>query len=689
MTENPGVTEDSGRTEDSGGTEEEFDTPFKRRLALTMTAVGLLAGVLTYLGGQAGAQEDRNAREAQRASVTALAAQAGATADSMESTANLGAATTVKRRHDIESLRATLLGEQEREAVADRLRQAYGKLDGVSPLLGGDAVAAQRYLSDLNREATVASLLQEATQETASSWGDRSNTYSAGTALLAVALTLFGLSLTVGEANRRHLVRPAAAIVTVTVAGTLVLLAVPPVTTPRAAIVAVAEGDRLAGLREHEDAIAQYTRAIALRDDYAVAYEHRASSRVIAASPERATSAFVFSTASRSAYEAAVADMTKAVEYGGDEKYTAMVNLGGFEIHLADYEAAEEHSRAAIALNPGPPIPRMNLLLALLGQKKTAEARRVAAELLRVIRSRPDPTERNELYAATRTTLDLVSAQRDHARPLAQEIKGELVRVQGEELAPNARPAPSARIPAIQVTAQGSVIQATLSYEGMFKGARMASIVYYRAQPGDEWLQRSDLVSIQPWQLEEPSDTTSWTVVDAACPATGEYRVEFYAEGRLLASAGATRSTGTGVGLTGYSDWAGGLTLCRPDGWALSHEKAGTADLTSPDRLHHLAVRVLRIAPPTSAASRARTLSTVREQLERTLPARPLSARPPADAFFGGFPGTAWQLTLPDAEVAYLWASLDDTGRLRTFVARFPENNTEILNNVLGYLRFV
>lgn len=669
-------------------TDEEFDTPFKRRLALTMTAVGLLAGMLTYLGGQAGAQEDRNAREAQRASVTALAAQAGATADSMESTANLGTATTVKRRHDLESLRATLLGEEEHEALADRLRRAYGKLSGSSPLLGADATAAQRYLGDLNREATVAGLLQEATQETASSWGDRSNTYSAGTALLAVALTLFGLSLTVGEATRHHLVWPAAALVAVTVAGTLVLLAVPPVTTPRAAIAAVAEGDRLAGLRDYENALGHYTRAIALRDDYAVAYEHRASARVMAASPERATSAYVFSTASRSAYEAAVADMTRAVEYGG-EKYTALGNLGGFEIHLADYEAAEEHSRAAIELNPGPPIPRLNLLLALLGQNRTAEARRVATELLRVIRSRPDPTERNELYAATRTNLDLVAAQRDHARPLAQEIKGELVRAQGEELAPNARPAPSARIPAIRVEAQGSVIRATLSYEGMFKGARMASIVYHRARPGDEWLQRSDLVSIQPWQPEQTSGTTYWTVVDAACPATGEYRVEFYAEGRLLASAGATLSTGTGAGLTGYADWAGGLALCRPDGWAFSHDLAGTADLTSPNKRHHLAVRILRIAPPTSAASRARTLGTVREQLERTLPARPLSARPPAEATFGGLTGTAWWMTLPGSEVAYLWAALDDTGRLRTFVARFPENDPEVLNNVIGYLRFV
>ncbi|MEU8380461.1 hypothetical protein [Streptosporangium sp. NPDC048865] len=380
--------------------------------------------------------------------------------------------------------------------------------------------------------------------------------------------------------------------------------------------------------------------------------------------------------------------MNKAVEYGG-ERYTALGNLGGFEIHLTDYRAAEEHSRAAIALNPGPPIPRLNLLLALLGQNRTAEARRVAAELFRVIRSRPDPTERNELYAATRTNLDLLSAQRDHARPLAQELKGELVRLQGEELAPNARPAPSARIKTIKVAAQGAVIQAALSYEGMFKGARMASIVYHRARPGDEWLQRSDLVSIQPWQPEAASGTTSWTVVDAACPATGEYRVEFYAEGRLLAGAGAPLSTGTGAGLTAHADWAGGIALCRPDGWALSHDLSGAVDLTSPDGRHDLAIRVLRIAPPASEASRARTLGTVREQLERTLPARPLSTRPPAPAFFGGFPGTAWRVALPGSEAAYLWAGLDDTGRLRTFVARFPENDVEVLNNLVGYLRFV
>ncbi len=112
----------------------------------------------------------------------------------------------------------------------------------------------RRHLGDLMREARRAALTQEAVQLTATAWGDKSNAYAAGTALLAVALTLLGLSLTVGEDVRRHLVRPAAGLTGLTLAGALVTWAVPAPVRPQAAIDAAVEGERLFAARDFDGA---------------------------------------------------------------------------------------------------------------------------------------------------------------------------------------------------------------------------------------------------------------------------------------------------------------------------------------------------------------------------------------------------------------------------------------------------
>lgn len=662
---------------------EEFDTPFKRRMAWMTAAVGLFAAILAYLGGQAGSEEDRHARQAQRAAVAALAAQAEGTAAGMRDLGDLAATGTVKRRHDIESLRATLLAETTRD-TAEALATAYGTLAGTSPLMDADP---QRHLGGLMREARRAALTQEAVQLTATAWGDKSNAYAAGAALLAVALTLLGLSLTVGEDVRRHLVRPAAGLVGLTLVGTVVTWATPAPVRPQAAIDAAVEGERLFAERDFDGAVRQYSLAIERDDDFALAWERRATARLAAASPQRDTSLYVVNVAPREVYQAAVADLRAALDKGG-ESYLPLAGMSGHLVRLGDYQEAERYARRAVALNPGPPLPWVNLTLALLGQGREQDARKAAADLSALVAARPNPVERGEVRTAIRVGADLLAARHGHARLLAREIKGAMVRAHLTEMLPDGRTAPSVRFSTPRLTVRGSTIEASVPYEGMIEGARLGALVSYRESPGGEWLQRADLLVPLRWPGDAASGTMTWPLVDFGCPSKGEYRVEFYADDHLLTTAEVSRPATSAGRLTFRPDWAGGLTLCHPAGWTYSHPLGGAADLVSPDSRHRLAVRVVTIGPPAEQA-RPALLETVKDQLIATLGVKPTRVEPPLDAVHSGVPGTRWWAHLPDGGRAYVWASVGADGRVRTFVARFPDAALEPLTDVVDYLRFL
>ncbi|WP_433367691.1 tetratricopeptide repeat protein [Streptosporangium sp. CA-115845] len=666
---------------------EDLDTPYKRHLSLAVVLIALLGGALGYLASDAGAREDRTMRDAQRAAITAMSEHITVEAEAEENRVNLGAMTPLKQRHDLDAIRAELLERRAESAAATRWKRAYSQVQSTSALTSGKYVNRLDMLySDLYVDANRATLRQQSAQETASEWGDKNNVYVAGVTLLAVALALLGLSLTVSVSTRRYLVWPAALLTVTCLVSSVVALVTPPETTSEEAVRAVAEGDRLASLRDFKGAVKAYDRAAAADGDYVTVYEHRSAARVLAASPERSTSNYVYSSAPRSAWVAAAADLTRALELGG-ERYVVLLRLGGVNIHLPDHKKAEEYSRRAIALNPAPPLPWLNLLAALAGQGRAADARRLAADLIKRIKARPDPAERAELYAAMRTTLDIVASQRDDIRDLAAELQGALVGAQGEELAPNTRQAPAATVSRLAVAVQGARITAGYTYRDLPKGAQVGMITYYRPSSTDEWSQRHDLVQIAASTLEKSSGEGIWSLVDGNCPPAGEYRVDLYTGTRRLASATAPVTTVNTALLKPHNDWIGGLALCRPDTWKFSADLAGSAELTSPDNRQQLSVRVTTVDPPSGKQARTELTERIRDGLIRRLPAGTTVTRRNT-AQFGGVEGIGWQLTVSDQEQAYVWATLDDTGLLRTLLARFPTDESNELATLATYIQF-
>ncbi|MEN3539579.1 hypothetical protein AAH991_31015 [Microbispora sp. ZYX-F-249] len=667
---------------------EDLNTPYKRRLSLAVVLIALAGGILGYLASDAGAREDRTMRDAQRAAIAAMSEQMTVEAAVSENRANLGTVSTLKRRHDLDAVRAELLLRREESAAAARWDQAYSHVQSVSVLSSGtyanrlDMLYSDRYVG-----ANRATLNQQAAQETASEWGDKNNTYVGGITLLAVALTLLGLSLTVSVSTRRYLVWPAGVLTVACFAASVVAVVTPPDMTPKEVIGAVAEGDRLASLRNFEGAVKAYDRAIAVKDDYATAYEHRSSARVLAASPERFTSSYVFSSAPRSAWVASAADLTRALELGG-ERYVVLLNLGAVNIHLADHKKSEEYTRRAIALNPGPPLPWLNLLTALTGQGKPADARRLAVDVIKRIKARPDPAERLELYAAGRTALDVVATQRDDVRPLVAELQGELVRAQAEELAPRAQPAPIAAVSRLKVVAQGARVVADYTYRNLPKRAQIGMVAYYRPSSVDEWTQRSDMTQIIPSPLEKSAGQATWVMLDRSCPASGEYRVDLYSGSRRLASATTAMSTVDTERLMPHNDWIGGIMLCRPDSWKFAGDLAGSAELTSPDDRQWLSIRVTTVEPLSDERARTRMAEKVRDGLIRRLPSGTKVLQENAAAWFGGIQGSGWHLTINAHEQGYAWVAIDKGGVLRTLLSRFPAGESGELDTLASYLQF-
>ena len=90
--------------------ESELDTPFKRWITLAVTVVALLGGLVALAAGDASIRVSEATREAQLASVNALATQNTAAVDVYEQFGNWVNATMLERRQDMDEVGAQLLG---------------------------------------------------------------------------------------------------------------------------------------------------------------------------------------------------------------------------------------------------------------------------------------------------------------------------------------------------------------------------------------------------------------------------------------------------------------------------------------------------------------------------------------------------------------------------------------------------
>ena len=231
---------------------EELNSPFRRKLALIVTLLALFGGVVVFAAVDAESQAEQITSAVQRSSIVAMSDDSAVITDFYEALQNSMDVSSLQRDSNVAKMRVALLGLRDQQGIAKSWEQAAGQISNLSVLSGQGKYANNpgALYTDMQTGPDLAQQRQQAVGETAASWTGKRNLDIGIVTLIAVALTLIGLSLTVQEGIRKYLLIPAAFIVCVCLAGFIWALIRPTAHTPEAAMKAVVAGDRLYGLRK-------------------------------------------------------------------------------------------------------------------------------------------------------------------------------------------------------------------------------------------------------------------------------------------------------------------------------------------------------------------------------------------------------------------------------------------------------
>jgi tetratricopeptide (TPR) repeat protein len=649
-----------------------LDTPFKKLIACSAALLVLLGSLLALAASRASEQERTLSAHAQEQSITALADYGAAHAEISKLTGSDAEARTLRQRAEFARAASSLTGVDAYATAAqawDRSARALANLEVTE-------TGAAHY-DDLNRKAAdrlfaprVTSLQADADRENATAWGAKADRYVLGITLLAVALALLGLSLTLAEGIRKLVVIPA-----VLIAGSAILVGVfafaqHPSATPLEAVTALAEGDKQMTLGRFDAAITSYSRAIDLRSDYVQAYRARSIAHLRAGSSENGS--YVVTTVDEGHRKGAISDLDRVLDLSPVPDYLALVNQGANLFHTRMYAESEALSRRAVESNDKLPLPYGNLALVLAAQGKADEARTTYDDMIERVADRPDPIERAELFSSARSALEILAKDKPERRELVQELEGRLVAGQAK-LADTARnPAGAdAKISGLTLTANGWHIWATYQQANLPAQSRVSWIGYFRRGQADAWEQRSRLVAID---RSTAASQGRRMILDNGCPGRGEYRLEAWLDDRLLASATAKTSTTAATQYVPFYDSSVRAWACRPADWSMNDAVPGQVRLSAPE----LGTEIFTVrTTPLPAELLGQPMNVVVGRALDTDPTCIGFGVPTAQApgQVGGVPGVSRQYRQQkDGRAAWCWAGLGADNSLRVVVAQYRGN---------------
>ena len=653
---------------------ESLDTPFKKRVAVTAALLVLFGGLLAFGASLASEREQELSADAQAATITATAGYGAAYSEIATLTAGDSEVRSLGQRAELARVLATLTG-------SDSYTHEAAAYD-VSARALADLAAPdedESHFADVNREVTDRlleprkdALRADAKRETAAAWGARTDRYVLGITLLGVALALLGLSLTLSSKTRRLVVVPAVLIALFAAVTSGLATSREPTRTPDEAVQALAEGDRLMSRGRYDDAVASYSEAIRLRDDYAQAYRARGTAYDLAGSPERSN--YVFTTVDEESRAHSIADLDKALELSPVPDYLTLVNQGANVFHVKRYAESEELTARALKTNDRLPLPWSNLGMAQAAQGKEDEARASFEEMIERVLERPDPVEQFELFAAVRSALEILVQLEPSRAELVGRLTGMLVAAQAEQLRPGAVPdGDDAAISNLELSASGFQLVAAYDRAGFAPDSRISWVGYFRPSADEPWHQPAYLLLVDRLVDATPGSQTI-SMIDTSCPGPGEYRIDAWLDDRLLASAETTVVAEADRYVVSY-DPASRVTACRPEDWELDDAVPGLVRLTAPpaDKTR-LTVRAVPLPaellglPPRRVALNA--LDTEPTCTEFGAPTAAL------DSSIGQIEGISLQFSpRDDGSNVLCWAGLGQDGLLRVFVAEYDANN--------------
>ena len=386
----------------------------------------------------------------------------------------------------------------------------------------------------LEVEPDKARLEQGVLADRADDFGSKADSYVAVLAVLAVALFLLGLSLTVTSRARKFLVVPGLVIGVVCVAWTLVISLGDTTDVSDQAIRITAEGSRLAAQGNGEAAITQFDRAIENSPEFAAAFARRSDAHFEAGSTQTSTGYISFVT--NEARDRSIADGERALELGARDA-TLLSDLG-FTLFLdSQFDRAAELTTEAVEGNDDLAVLWFNLGVIELARGNEGAAEDAYQEGMEILADEPDAFVRSEILSAARNDLvllrDLSGADDDGA----DEVEGELAAFEAEqtppgddsEFAADVREADADEeiddITIERSTNDPVFINAFFDRGDLDEDTPLALIWYYRATDDDRFEQ---LPGMKNFERAGSDDELPFSATFNECLPAGEYRVEVF-----------------------------------------------------------------------------------------------------------------------------------------------------------------
>jgi tetratricopeptide (TPR) repeat protein len=564
------------------------DPTYRRAVAVIVVLITLLGSVVAYLQAVESNEEDRAARDAQRDAVAGLGSQVDASAD-FAADLRIGSELEVQvQRQAINAARVNnSVGQPDADADVHRaavdrhgvIRDVLTQLTPVDP--SDPATVAQDFAAG-NESADAARLRQAVEADRANDHGGKADSYVAVLTVLAVALFLLGLSLTVQGRSRYVLAAPGVAIAVVCIGWTALISAREVTSVSEGAVQAAAEGQRLQDAGDFEGAIAAFDEAIDDSPDFAAAYARRAGARFQQGSAQIGQTGFI-SLTSDEALEDALGDLDRALELGAGDDVVSVGDAGFFHFLDGDFERSAQLSQQALDLNDQLPQIWFNLGVARVAQGDERAAARAYREGRELLEDVPDAGTRAGVLAGARTDLSVLREildedELDDVLELVETTEAELAAFEAGFVSDPVEVDGGVEAGEATFSRNGAFVFATYDVEGADPGTPITNVWYVRTD--DEQPFQQTAVSLEVVDVADDGTVTSATLASSApaCPVAGDYLVRRYAGERFIGEAqGTIEPTLFGDEFTAEIDPIEGYEACVPAGFTV--ERADVTEL--------------------------------------------------------------------------------------------------------------
>jgi len=625
---------------------EEYRDPFARRIAVCTVVTTLLAALVGFMLAVSSGHASDAASTAQRFSVQA----AGETERSQQQAQADFETFVLAEEHRTRAANTDQRVLFERDSRDERRLTVRKDLwndlaqdtDELTPLRAdsefgpeADPLFPTRYFTVATRESNRLLALQDAAQVTSDAWGGQAAGYTAVLTIFAVGLYLFGLALTLGKESRRLFAGVALLLVLVGFGWAMWVYLDPPAKISDKAAEAFADGEvaylTAASQDDYKEAVDRYRETISLRPDFARAHLRLANAAYQAGSPQRSG---YQTLSSPQALDTSIRELERARDLGL-ETIEVYGTLGASYFQRAilsdrpeDFQKAADATEVALGLYPDSGWLTMNLAVMRLALGDEDAARKLYREGI--------SADDNDLIIGAMGDLDLLKdqgpADAADAVPTMKEYLAGLAPLPVDDV----RDPGEFELTDVKAHIFPSSVQIKFGVEGKDDADQdLLSVYWYqRDKEGVGW---SPVPEVSWFYYPTPDpEVAGHYYIEAPfltatspqrCMPTGDYRVEVYADDKLVGTA-ETATAYEPLTAAPFSDL--NVAFCRPDDWKRAEEPAVARPglvrgYRSPDGEHGVfMVRLQAVSGPIAALSpkkRTETISDfVAEQMDFGIP---------------------------------------------------------------------